>query len=58
MVGGVGLRRESWSLVLDVLGLRGLSDSQVGSIMAVGCICLSEVQGWCTGWNYKFGIYQ
>ena len=41
MVGGASLRGKNWSLVLDVLGFRGLSDSQVGGIMEMAtCVCV------------------
>ena len=59
MVGGASLRGKNWSLVLDVLGFRGLSDSQVGGIMEMAtcvcmCVCVYGVQGRCASWNYKF----
>ena len=40
-MGGASLRGKNWSLVLDVLGFRGLSDSQVGGIMEMAtCVCV------------------
>ena len=41
MVGGTSLREKNWSLVLDVLGFRGLSGSQVAGIMEMAtCVCV------------------
>lgn len=44
-VGGAGLRGKSWSLVLDVLGFRGFSDSQVGGIMEMVAYIHLEFRG-------------